>query len=82
MFLGSVAAGIHSSIGNVASGSLFALAQSAGTGAFLPLMALAAPVFIAGAVVAGIGAAMAVTNAQNANNQGVCPVCNRPRQPQ
>ena len=53
--LGSIAAGIQSSIGNVAAGSLFAGAQSVAMGGALP-----AAVTAVGAGVSGVGAAIVV----------------------
>jgi hypothetical protein len=53
---GSLAAGMHAAIGNVAAGSLFALAQSVGAGAALPLTGYL--------VSAGLSAALAAKIAQ------------------
>jgi len=50
--IGSLAAAIHSGIGNVVAGSLFALAQSIGAGGALPAIFSA----IAGAIGALLGA--------------------------
>ena len=47
---GSLAAAIHSSIGNVAAGSLFAIAQSVGAGGALPAMG-----YVITGAVAGVG---------------------------
>jgi len=70
---GSLAAAIHSCIGNVAAGSLFATAQAIGAGAALPFLGFAGAA-VAGAVIAG----RAVHNAINAPTiqNNICPVCN------
>lgn len=54
--VGTLAAGIQSTIGNVAAGSLFATAQATAMGAGIPVLANA----IGGAVTGVVGVAVAV----------------------
>ena len=54
--VGTLAAGIQSTIGNVAAGSLFATAQATAMGAGIPVLANA----IGGAVTGVVGVAIAV----------------------
>jgi hypothetical protein len=77
---GSLAAGVQSVIGNVAAGSIFAVCQSVGAGAALPLAG-----YVGGGLVGGVAAAAGASGTERQReakeNDAVETVAARPDVP-
>lgn len=86
---GSIAAGIQSGIGNVVSGSAFAVAQSIGAGGALPALGFVAGAASGGFIVAGVGYGIyhlvkKVKSAQNGASKSIdvfCEKCGKRKRP-
>lgn len=74
---------MQASIGNVAAGSAFALAQSIGAGAALPVLGFVVGAASGGLAAAGLGyAAYKVCTAASQSDEAVpviCPRCGKPK---